>query len=90
VRCRQETTVPKSKVRKKSVYIPPPKTAKAKFSPPWLAPTMLALLLIGLAWIAVFYVSGGTIPGMRTLGDWNLVVGFGFIIGGVVLSTKWR
>jgi hypothetical protein len=24
------------------------------------------------------------------LGDWNLVVGFAFIIGGVILSTKWR
>jgi len=26
----------------------------------------------------------------RALADWNLVVGFAFIIGGVVLSTKWR
>jgi hypothetical protein len=90
VRCRQETTVPKSRVRKKSVYTPPPRTAKAKFSPPWLAPAMLASLLLGLAWIAVFYITGGSIPGMSVIGDWNLVVGFGFIIFGVVLSTKWR
>jgi hypothetical protein len=90
VRGPQETTVPKSRVRKKSVYTPPPRTAKAKFSPPWLAPTMLACLLIGLAWIAVFYITGGTVPGMRALGDWNLVIGFGFIIIGVGLSTKWR
>ena len=82
--------MPKSRVRKKSVYTPPPRTAKAKFSPPWLAPTMLAALLIGLAWIAVFYVTGGSVPGLRTLGTWNLVVGFGFIIFGVALSTKWR
>jgi hypothetical protein len=86
----QEKTVPKSRVRKKSVYTPPPRTAKAKFSPPWLAPAMLTALILGLAWIAVFYVTGGNIPGMRTIGDWNLVVGFGFIIFGVVLSTKWR
>jgi hypothetical protein len=90
VRCRQETIVPKSRVRKKSVYTPPPRTAKAKFSPPWLAPAMLASLLIGLAWIAVYYISGGDILGMRALGSWNLVVGFGFIILGVGLSTKWR
>ena len=82
--------MPKSRVRKKSVYTPPPRTAKAKFSPPWLAPTMLAALLIGLAWIAVFYVTGGSVPGLRTLGTWNLVVGFGFIIFGVALSTRWR
>ena len=82
--------MPKSRVRKKSVYTPPSRTAKAKFSPPWLAPTMIACLLVGLAWISTFYVTGGTVPGMKSLGDWNLVVGFGFIIAGVVLSTKWR
>lgn len=82
--------MPKSRVRKKSVYTPPPRTAKAKFSPPWLAPTMLAALIFGLAWIAVYYISGGNIPGIRTLGSWNLLVGFGFIIFGVVLSTRWR
>jgi hypothetical protein len=82
--------VPKSRVRKKSVYTAPPRPAKAKFSAPWLAPTMIACLLIGLAWIAVFYISGGNIIGMRALGDWNLVIGFGFIIAGVGLSTRWR
>jgi hypothetical protein len=25
-----------------------------------------------------------------TLGNWNLGLGFGLIIAGVVLSTKWR
>jgi hypothetical protein len=90
VRCRQETTVPKSRVRKKSVYTPPPRTAKAKFSPPWLAPSMIAALLIGLAWISAYYVTGGSMPGLSALGAWNLVVGFGFIILGVGLSTRWR
>jgi len=51
---------------------------------------MIACLLVGLAWISTFYVTGGTVPGMKSLGDWNLVVGFGFIIIGVILSTKWR
>jgi len=27
---------------------------------------------------------------MTTLGSWNLVVGFAFIIAGVTLSTRWR
>jgi hypothetical protein len=90
VRGPQETTVPKSRVRKKSVYTPPPRTAKAKFSPPWLAPAMIGCLVLGLAWIAVFYISGGNFPGMHSIGNWNLVVGFGFIIIGVGLSTRWR
>jgi hypothetical protein len=50
---------------------------------------MLGCLLVGLAWIATFYVSGGSLP-VNALGSWNLVVGFGFLVGGVVLSTKWH
>jgi hypothetical protein len=50
---------------------------------------MVGLLLVGLAWIALFYVTGGSLP-ISALGDWNLVAGFVFIIGGVGLSTKWR
>ena len=82
--------MPKSRVRKKAVYTPPPRSAKSKVSPRWLVPTMVASLLIGLTWIAVFYVTSGDLPVMSALGNWNLLVGFAFIIGGVVLSTRWR
>jgi hypothetical protein len=50
----------------------------------------VACLVLGLAWIAVYYVTQGSVPGMTTLGSWNLVVGFAFIIAGVTLSTRWR
>ena len=82
--------MPKSRVRSKAVYTPPPRSARSKVSPRWLAPTMVGCLLFGLAWIALFYVTGGTTPVQSSLGDWNLVVGFGFIIFGVGLSTRWR
>jgi hypothetical protein len=85
----QETIVPKSRVRQKAVYTPPPNRAKAKVSPRWLVPTMLACLLVGLAWIALYYVTGGKLP-IQSLGAWNLGVGFALIIGGVALSTRWR
>lgn len=81
--------MPKSRVRSKAVYTPPRRSAKAKVSPRWLVPTMVTFLLIGLAWIAVYYVTGGTLP-IAALNAWNLAVGFVFIIAGVVLSTKWR
>jgi hypothetical protein len=72
------------------VYTPPPKrSASKKVSPRWLVPAMLTCLLLGLAWIAVFYVTQGSLP-IGALADWNLVVGFAFIIVGVVRSTKWR
>jgi hypothetical protein len=85
----QETTVPKSRVRTKAVYTPPPRTSKAKVSPPWLVPTMLGSLIVGLVWIVIFYVSQEDLP-VKAFGPGNLVIGFGFLVAGVVLSTRWR
>jgi hypothetical protein len=83
--------VPKSRVRKKPVYTPPPtKSPRRKVSPPWLAPTMIVSFLVGLAWIALYYVTQSDMPGLRALGGWNLVCGFVLIIVGVVLATKWH
>ena len=83
--------MPKSRVRKKTVYTPPPpKSGRRKVSPPWVGPTIVACLVIGLGWIAVYYITQGSVAGMSALGAWNLVVGFVFIVGGVALSTKWR
>lgn len=82
--------MPKSRVRRKAVYTPPPTSKKPEVSPRWLAPTMVTLWVLGIAWIAVYYISAGSMPGMSFLGDWNLLVGFGFVIVGFVLSTRWR
>jgi len=82
--------VPKSRVRSKAVYTPPKRSAKAQVSPRWLVPTMLASLLLGLVWISVDYVTGGTNPLQSWAGARNLVIGFVFIIVGVALATKWR
>ena len=81
--------MPKSRVRKTTVYTPPARTTKAKVSPPWLLPAMLASLIIGLVWIVVFYVSQQSWP-IGSIGAWNLVVGFLFVIGGLGLATRWR
>jgi hypothetical protein len=81
--------VPKSRVRKTSVYTPPQRSTKARVSPPWLAPTMLGCLILGLAWIATFYISGQQWP-IGALAQWNLVAGFGLIVAGVMLATRWH
>jgi hypothetical protein len=81
--------VPKSKVRKKAVYTPPPRSTKAKVSPGWLVPTMLGCLLLGLGWIATFYISGQSLP-ISALHQWNLVVGFALIVVGVMFATRWQ
>jgi hypothetical protein len=85
--------VPKSRIRKKADFTPPPaaKTAGIRLTnrSTWVAPVMLAMFLIGLAWIVVFYVTEGDLP-VDALGNWNIVVGFGFIAAGFGVSTQWK
>lgn len=84
--------MPKSRIRKKADFTPPPaKTATAiKFgNRSWVAPLMLAFFVVGLAWIVLFYVTQGSLP-VDALGNWNIVIGFGFIAGGFVVSTQWK
>ena len=45
---------------------------------------------VGLAWIALYYVTQSDMPVLSTLGGWNLVGGFTLIIVGVVLATRWH
>jgi hypothetical protein len=88
--------VPESKKRKKVAYTPPPTSAgpnKRRPSPRWLAPLMLVLFGLGVLWLVVFYITEsrfGGLPVASELGNWNLLVGFGFIIAGFGLSTQWR
>ncbi|MGW2084026.1 cell division protein CrgA [Streptomyces sp. NPDC001880] len=84
--------MPKSRIRKKADFTPPPAKQATNIkltSHSWVAPVMLALFLIGLAWIVVFYVTDGDLP-ITDLGNWNIVVGFGFIAGGFGVSTQWK
>ncbi|MFG2329893.1 cell division protein CrgA [Streptomyces sp. NPDC048604] len=84
--------MPKSRIRKKADYTPPAAkqaTSIKLSSSSWVAPVMLALFLIGLVWIVVFYVTDGTLP-IKSLANWNIVVGFGFIAAGFGVSTQWK
>ena len=82
--------MPKSRVRAKAAYTPPPtRSAKKQVSPPWVAPLMLGCFLVGIIWLVLFYVTGGSLP-VKSLTNWNLLIGFGFIIAGFAISTQWR
>jgi hypothetical protein len=88
--------VPKSKVRKKSVYTPPPSTLQPSAaravtpSPRWYAPLMVGLMVLGLLWIVVFYVANSRIGWLDDLGSWNFAIGFGAMVAGLVMSMRWR
>ena len=84
--------MPKSRSRKKADYIPPPeRTDKSKaVSGRWVAPTMVALLLIGLTWVVLYYVAASTIGFVSALGAWNIAIGFGFMFAGLMVATRWK
>lgn len=66
------------------------KAAPAGPSPRWYAPVMVGLFIFGLLWIVVWYLAGDKLPVVKDLGNWNMAVGFAFILGGFFMSTKWR
>ncbi len=90
--------MPKSKVRRKAAYIPPSDVlpsaasrARAKSpSPTWYAVVMIALMVVGLIYIVLYYIAGNDIPLMSSLGSWNFLIGFGLMVAGLVMSMRWR
>lgn len=59
-------------------------------SPPWVGALILALFLVGIAWLLTYYFSNGGILGMEHLGGWNVLVGFSFVVAGLVAATQWK
>jgi hypothetical protein len=53
---------------------------------------MLGSFLIGLAWIVVYYVTSqdANVPLISDLGNYNLLVGIGFMATGFIFATKWE
>jgi hypothetical protein len=88
--------VPKSQVRKKKVYTPPadvrPTTtgaAAGKPSPVWVPALACTLLIAGIAWLVLYYLSSQQYP-VASWGYWNLGVGFGSMVASLIVFTRWR
>ena len=58
-------------------------------NPVWFKPIMIGLMLVGLVWVLVFYLSGMQYP-IPGIGAWNLVIGFGIAFIGFLMTTRWR
>ncbi|KXK58795.1 septation inhibitor protein [Micromonospora rosaria] len=89
--------MPKSQVRKKKVYTPPTDVrptaataaARSKPSPVWLPVTAVSLIVFGIGWLVVYYLSEQEYPVM-SWGYWNLAVGFGAMVASLVVLSRWR
>ena len=87
--------MPKSKVRKKNDYTISPANrtpVKVKMGPSsaLYVSVMLGFMLVGLAWLIVYYLAADSIPWMNDLGAYNFLVGFGFMVVGLIMTMKWR
>jgi hypothetical protein len=50
---------------------------------------MFGFMLLGLAWILTFYVSQGLFP-IPSVGALNIIIGFGLMFIGFLMTTRWR
>lgn len=87
--------MPKSRVRQKKVYTPPtdvaPRMAKVKVkqSSIWVPITAVSLIVGGIGWLVVFYLSQGAYP-VASWGYWNLAVGFGGMVSALAVLARWH
>ena len=86
--------MPKSRVRKKKVYSNPTgagSQTKESYepSPLWVPITAVALIVIGIGWLVLYYLSGQSYP-VAAWGYWNLAVGFACMVAALLVLSKWR
>jgi Cell division protein CrgA len=92
---RKVSTVPKSRVRQKKVYTPPtdvaPRVTRVSRKPSsvWVPVTAVALIVAGIGWLVVFYLSQGAYP-VASWQYWNLAIGFGAMVSALALLARWR
>lgn len=58
-------------------------------TPLWYRVIMFALVAIGILWIMVFYISEALYP-VATLGMWNVAIGVGLMMVGMIMMTRWK
>lgn len=63
--------------------------AVEKPMPNWYKPVMFGLMLLGLLWIIVYYVSQTVYP-IPDIGGWNIIIGFGIAMIGFFMTTGWK
>ena len=59
-----------------------------KSNPRWFVPLFCALMIIGLIWAVVYYLTSDyPIP---NIGAWNLAIAFAIIMVGFIMTMWWR
>ena len=84
-------TLPESKRRTKKPQAAAERAARSAESPNpvWYKPVMFGLMLLGLVWVMVYYISQTLFP-IPNIGGWNIVIGFGIAMIGFYMTTNWK
>ena len=57
---------------------------------PWVPWVFVPAGLLGVLWMVTYQLAGQDIGFMRSLGDWNMLVGIGLIVASFFLMTFWK
>lgn len=62
-----------------------------ELNPVWFKPVMFGFMIVGLIWIVLYYVTSATLAlPIPALGQSNIFVGFGLILIGFLMTTRWK
>lgn len=64
--------------------------AAAPGSRRWVPPVFIAVGLLGVLWLVVYYLAGWQIPFMGELGGWNILIGMGLMAASFAIATLWK
>jgi hypothetical protein len=59
----------------------------------WVAPTFITLMLLGVLWLIVWYLTAATgiyVPGMSDIGNWNLLIAMLLMGASFGVATLWK
>lgn len=84
----QEDTVAEKNAKTGAYKVPRKLTKPESTNPRWLVPTFSTLFVVGVLWILAAYLFQGRYP--LPIENWNLAVGFGFMVVGMALVSRWK
>lgn len=58
-------------------------------TPTWYLALMFGFMVIGLLWLITFYVTETVYP-VPGIGYWNIGIGVGLMMIGLIMTTRWR
>jgi cobalamin biosynthesis Mg chelatase CobN len=62
-----------------------------KSNPRWFVPLFCTLMIVGLIWCVVYYLSpNGSVWPIPNIGAWNLAIGFALVMIGFLMTMGWR